>query len=476
MKIRHGASLWIVLLLALGASQACSRFEDYAGDQTGNNDQVDGDIEEEDPFTEREQSAEVWPALPANLVADAGKEPMNIHMTWQHDPSTSISLQWTFSDIDIENYEPKIWVVPADAVEDEGEGIAMPYASQYVESGSCEFYQEEFSYKGQHKAGDEQFVTCTVEMGLLQPSTLYYYRVGSWSSFDEEGATFSDDLTLSDILTFKTGLPSGNHEPFMFVSAGDSRGGYSGIKQNIERLAALDADFWLFNGDMNDNGTQEQWNQWFDAMKPLMDTTVLMPVQGNHEFFATVFYRQFAVPQVAQLDDDMKEYGWSFDYGCAHFVGLNSNTSSIVEGLVPWLRSDLQAAKDNPDIKWIIVMFHHPIYSASNHGSTERLQDAWIPVFDEFNVDLTFAGHDHNYERTKLMRGGVPVEQGGTVHVVAGGFFSPGYSNGQAEWTEVSYHGDIGNYVTVDVSWDALDVTAFSGDGSQILDEFTLSK
>ena len=62
------------------------------------------------------------------------------------------------------------------------------------------------------------------------------------------------------------------------------------------------------------------------------------------------------------------------------------------------------------------------------------------------------------------------------VYVVAGAFYSPGYSNGSDWWTAISHHGDKGNYVQMSVDGARIDITAYSGDGAEVLDEITLQK
>jgi hypothetical protein len=123
-------------------------------------------------------------------------------------------------------------------------------------------------------------------------------------------------------------------------------------------------------------------------------------------------------------------------------------------------------------------MFHHPAYSASpSHGSTQRVIDNWVPIFEKYNVDLTFSGHDHDYERSVPIRSSQKVDPGtGVVHLVAGSFFAPPYSNGNDWWTQVSVNGNVGNYVVLEANNNKLTFTAYSGDGSSVIDTFSFTK
>jgi predicted phosphodiesterase len=74
-----------------------------------------------------------------------------------------------------------------------------------------------------------------------------------------------------------------------------------------------------------------------------------------------------------------------------------------------WLEDRLATS----DERWQIVAFHHPAFSCSKHGSTPRVIRHWVPLFEEYGVDLVLNGHDHNYQRF------APV--GGVTYVVTGG-------------------------------------------------------
>jgi predicted phosphodiesterase len=58
-----------------------------------------------------------------------------------------------------------------------------------------------------------------------------------------------------------------------------------------------------------------------------------------------------------------------------------------------------------------IMVFHHPAYSCSTHGSTDAVLEEWLPIFDD-DVILALSGHDHNYQR---------FESSGVTYVVTGG-------------------------------------------------------
>ena len=413
---------------------------------------------------------------PVTWATDPKRVPMNIHMTWQRDPATTLTFQWATVETDVTGRTPRVWMVKKSELLD-GE---LPMADELVTEGDGFDYQ--LSISGEPVA-DEVFVLWHVEVTGLQPYTEYAVRIGEWEAFDPATGQLTAP-NLSDMMTVRTGRSKGSREPFDVVMAGDSRSGSPEIKQNIGRIAQVPADMWFFNGDMTEAGTPPEWAVWFDVMAPVLTRTVLMPVQGNHELFADLFYNQFLLPVAGpELPDALKEHAWSVDYGNVHFVGLDSNSTAAIQEQLAWLDADLAGAHADADIDWIIVMFHHAVYSASKHGSDLQVQQYFVPLFEKYGVDMVFTGHDHDYERTVPIREGQAVGTGeGVVYVVAGAFFSPAYGNGKKWFTAVSHHGDLRNYVQLRVDGKRLELTAWPGAGgpnvesSTPLDQYVLQK
>lgn len=55
-------------------------------------------------------------------------------------------------------------------------------------------------------------------------------------------------------------------------------------------------------------------------------------------------------------------------YNNALMLVLNSNNRSTAEH-EEFIKNTLAKTKDNQDIKWKIVVFHHSIYSSASHAS-----------------------------------------------------------------------------------------------------------
>mmetsp|Transcript_31229 Transcript_31229/g.56862 ORF Transcript_31229/g.56862 Transcript_31229/m.56862 type:complete len:257 (+) Transcript_31229:1-771(+) len=73
-----------------------------------------------------------------------------------------------------------------------------------------------------------------------------------------------------------------------------------------------------------------------------------------------------------------------------------------------WLQETLK--KQRAD--WIIVVGHHPIFSAADHGNSKALRETLLPMLRHYGADAYIAGHDHNQQ--------LLLEDGGPTHIVSG--------------------------------------------------------
>ena len=290
----------------------------------------------------------------------------------------------------------------------------------------------------------------------LEANRTYYYQVGG------EGA-------WSDVYSFVTAPEPDSDQAFTFAVTGDSRSETQEMwGQAIEGMYDRGADLVLFSGDMVDTGgIQSQWDAWFTAAELYTPQMPLVPTIGNHDLYLVNYIAQFALPR----DED----NYHIRYGNTLIIALDDMPLHDIMALYGSTKEYLRATlEEHADATWTILLNHQAFYSASSHGSTELLQDEWMPIVDEYEIDLVFNGHDHNYERTKPLRGNEVVSMGdGTIYVVAAGVGAPLYGNGMEWWTE--YSESVPNYAIVNVDGNTLDFTAYRLDGT-VIDEFTLTK
>jgi hypothetical protein len=158
--------------------------------------------------------------------------------------------------------------------------------------------------------------------------------------------------------------------------------------------------------------------------QPLLSNTPAYPCLGNHDWHVDPdvnFRKEWALPN--------NEHYYSFDYGSAHFIALDTADGFLYDqaNQLAWLRADLTASRGR--YAWTFVYYHHPLLTCTYKSNIPDLAALIFPILAEFKVDMVFNGHAHTYERSYPLVNGVPqnqtqnpnyVDPTGTVFVVSG--------------------------------------------------------
>ena len=108
---------------------------------------------------------------------------------------------------------------------------------------------------------------------------------------------------------------------------------------------------------------------------------------------------------------------------------------------VKWLDSVLASSTE----KWKIVVGHHPVYSSSKkHGDTEELKSWLKPRLEKYNVQVYFAGHDHDLQHQKPAGSSVDyiVSGGGSENRPAGKYEHTKFAEGISGFVLASLKAD----------------------------------
>ena len=248
----------------------------------------------------------------------------------------------------------------------------------------------------------------------LMPDVLYAYRVG-------------DDQAWSEWNQFRTAFDK--PEPFTFLYFGDVQEQVFSMCSQVFRAAFQkepDARFWLFTGDMVNNGPDDRlWAEFFSALAWIPGTVPLVLTPGNHEYpdprvtpkdelhLTSLWRPQFTLPENGPKG--LEETAFSFEYQGVCVVILNGNEQTSEQAL--WLETVLSKNQQ----MWTIVAVHQPVYSISERKNKTVFQDLFVPIFDKYGVDLVLQGHDHGYARTLSLKNHQPVsdKEKGTVYIIS---------------------------------------------------------
>lgn len=293
-------------------------------------------------------------------------------------------------------------------------------------------------------------------LGLL-PDTRYYYRVG----------------LKGKIYSFRTAPDMSG--PFTFSVYGDyAHGGSRDKKMRLyQAIRKEHPHFLVFTGDMISRGNHPlSWkNEFFSAIGAISPYLPIIVTRGNHEGRGELFKYFFREP------DNPSWYKLS--YANILFVVLDTESnyqpgSAQYEFLV-------QALCDSTE-RWKIVCLHKPPYSTNSlHLSDLVVREYLCPVFENYSVDLVFAGHSHSYERTyPIFQEKVSYDKGVTYITTGGGgaALTPFVAwklltNTEKQWCNVRTK--ITHYVLVKVEPDIMIIIAKDLKG-KIVDQFECQK
>lgn len=328
---------------------------------------------------------EAQPAFAAAPTFD----PVALFLTWQRDPTTTMTIQWVGNQEDANSHP--VW---------------------YAKLGSMEWKQAAPGLVRRFPMTDLWIFR--TELRGLEPGTDYQFRLGLDSAERR----------------FRT-MPAKATSTLHFVSGGDSGGGIHAEQTN--RLAAAQAPmFALLGGDLAyENGTDANAFLQFIKIysKQLIDDeNRLIPMLaclGNHEvrggymqprdkapFFFAFFDGLFADTSYGVLD-----FG---DYMSLVLLDTN-HISPVIGEQTSWLEKTLKEREDCPNL---FVFNHVPSYPSVRPFQNKDGTDAtggdsrkhWAPLFERYNVDAVFEHHDHAYKRTYPLLDGL-VDRNGITYL-----------------------------------------------------------
>jgi hypothetical protein len=265
-----------------------------------------------------------------------------------------------------------------------------------------------------------------IKLTNLEPEMLYYYR--TLSKADGPAVVTSDvgKVLETPVSTLQTAnLPD---TPFGFVVLSDTQW-QPKIAGSLANAAwDLRPNFVVIAGDLVDAGnSKKQWtNDFFGALKPLVERVPFYPVLGNHEQDTRFYYDYMSLPN--------PEYYYTYRFGNTQFFMLDTNRD-VRPGTeqFKWLEKELAASK----ARWKICVHHQPPFSSDDdYGNDwkrpirratlgDMKSKPLVELYDRYEVDIVWCGHVHSYERTWLIRNGKPVEKDGTLYMITGGAGGP---------------------------------------------------
>jgi len=374
-----------------------------------------------------------------------GAVPDRILLSWVNDPSTSMAVTWRCR---IGAGDGKVQ-------------FAKSSKGPYLKNSAYEIIAEKQLLTS--ISGLAYYYSANING--LEPETTYAYRVGNEHQWSE----WNYFITASN-----------EKKPFSFIFMGDIQNDIRSIWSRVVRKAYSDepnAAFILYLGDIVSRCKDAKWGEWFYATGFIHKMIPCVATPGNHEYDKGKICKHW--PKIFEFPKNgpkgFEDLTYYIDYQSVRIISLDSNAK--LEPQTIWLRNVL---KEN-DNQWTIIAFHHPVYFVSKSRDRRKSRNTWIPLFEEFGVDLVLQGHDHAYIRTNLVKSRnnkfndlKSNMDEGTVYVVSvsGSKMYPTVAN------NAIMHRTAANtqlYQIISVDNNTLHFEAKTADG-EIYDAFTLTK
>nr|WP_319393939.1 metallophosphoesterase family protein [uncultured Desulfobacter sp.] len=358
-----------------------------------------------------------------------------------------------------------------------GEDFPQSFATEYTGTVST--------------SGD--YISNKAEVTGLSKGTEYVYRVG-------------DGTRFSDIHRFTT--EDGDGE-FNFLYVGDPQIGSSNdVESDSQGWQATvttahstfpDAGFLLSLGDQVEKGSREDEYEGFFSPEELPNIPVA-PTIGNHDNRSGLYAYHFNCPNessdygVTAQDDGTVGGNYYFTYGNTLFMVINSNNSNLAEHAA-FFSSVENNAEVMEGIVWEVVVMHVSMYSSAAHSDDTDIstfRQYISPLFDQFNIDVVLAGHDHCYTRSHIIKGnevvsdvatdgeGWMVNPDGILYMTANSGSGSKYydlmTSTTRDYAAVELQGYTPTYANVEVTDNTFTITTYETDDNSVIDTCTLYK
>ena len=247
-----------------------------------------------------------------------------------------------------------------------------------------------------------------------------------------------------------------------------------------------DAKFFINMGDLVDNGEDHhQWRAWFNGLQGMIGSIPIAPVLGNHETYdlnwkirmPKAYLNLFALP--SNNEPQYQGQYYSYKYGDVHFVVLNTQLEEmtpfqpeLLQAQQTWLKQDLANSKQ----LWKVILMHKdPLQYAINNrpnrfAGISDIGKIFMPIFDEYGVDLVVSAHLHTYRRRTPLKNFVPDPTGALYILsgVAGNVLYPNLWQPHPFDEFIAPQPETNNYLTLESKSQQLIITTFLPSGAQI--------
>ena len=283
-------------------------------------------------------------------------------------------------------------------------------------------------------------------------------------------------------------------QPLTFAAVGDTNC-TNDAKKCFAAIKAANVGFFLALGDFSYGSSQQCWIDLCETLGSELFPNNIYPMIGNHDDIedGSAQHRTDIINAFPHMPKD----GWyTITKGNMRIIILDTQKDyTNPSSQFTFAKNALEAAKNDSAIRWIVVCYHKPSIATADgdHDGLADLRDDYHPLFDQYGVDLVFAGHRHSYTRTKPVNyktaspfytikvdnaNGPYTNPGGTIFITNGSGGRNRKPNSSDEpFVAHANDSDFG-VVICELSNQGKNLTGkfISNNGGQVVDEWVINK
>jgi acid phosphatase type 7 len=315
----------------------------------------------------------------------AGEGPLPVYLTWQNDPSTTMTIQWLSS--------PEVTDAQVEYLKSAEKEPQWTSAQ-----GTCKPLPLEAPYN-----------INVLELQKLEPNCEYRFKLKN----------------SENEYRFQT-APSVLSESFRFAVGGDVYpDGIEPFEAMAKQVALHNPKFVLLGGDLAYSASKhkDDFNRWFTFLSVLSKelktkSGCLIPLLvaiGNHEVMghyeqnsskAPFFYSLFAMPGLQGYNI------LRFNDYLSIAILDSDHTNPITGKQTEWLSEELQK---QANILHRFAIYHVAAFPSVRYfrqSISSSIRRNWVPLFEKYGIHAVFENHDHAYKRTFPLIGESHISSG----------------------------------------------------------------
>ncbi|MBD3238833.1 MAG: hypothetical protein GF332_04325 [Candidatus Moranbacteria bacterium] len=278
-------------------------------------------------------------------------------------------------------------------------------------------------------------------------------------------------------------------EHFSFAVLGDTQrfepDDHDGdLQLAVKSLEKLNPDFVVSVGDQisscDDHECPKKIRHWKKILGPKLLPKTFVTI-GNHDYHDSdsLKYWQNALMMPQNGPQGYKESVYSFDYGNARFIVLNSShpvDNQISQIQLDWLKQDLKINQKTHTF----VFFHAPAFPTGSKitESLDRYPDQrdelWA-ILDHYSVTAIFSGHEHLHSRSLIDSKTYPQAQNQILQFIVGNTDAFDHKKPKTEkikQNNIQYAYRDNNFLIVQIQANQIRVKNYSVEG-RLQDQYT---